>query len=310
MYNGQIRLVLDNLPLTDPQLLRLIDAVSMTIIAHDSIKQVRKYTGEAYWTHPLAVAQILIDAGETNLDVIFGALFHDIPEDVAPKNPAYKDFIWDVEKKFGKPAALFTLECKNRYTKERFPKSSRAERKHLETERLSETSFGAIKIKLADILHNTESIIKHDPIFAVTYLNEKLEFLNLLAARAVRHHLPQTEVFTKLYAQVNTQIEGSLIALTPKMKNVLDDVLESDQTRKSSDDWVHEYNVTVLDPDGWDRSVEKFEASWNELITRDEFEKRLSYSTVSYSDGFFDKVLAGFTDFRSLSSRVKTDFQI
>lgn len=43
--------------------------------------------------------------------------------------------------------------------------------------------------------------------------------------------------------------------------------------------------ITVLDPDGWDRS--NFEQSWNEPITCYEFEVRLGLSTCQYPAGYF-----------------------
>ena len=52
---------------------------------------------------------------------------------------------------------------------------------------------------------------------------------------------------------------------------------------KNSETWLKELypTYTVLDPDGWDRSNrENYDKSWNEKITKDEFERRFSASTV------------------------------
>jgi hypothetical protein len=50
---------------------------------------------------------------------------------------------------------------------------------------------------------------------------------------------------------------------------------------KNSEDWLKEYpGLEVLDPDGWDRSPEGWEKSWNESITRQEFMKRVGVSTI------------------------------
>lgn len=52
---------------------------------------------------------------------------------------------------------------------------------------------------------------------------------------------------------------------------------------KTSEQWfdlLYKDTLTILDPDGWDRSPDGWEYSWNEeLITRTEFEKRLCQST-------------------------------
>ena len=48
---------------------------------------------------------------------------------------------------------------------------------------------------------------------------------------------------------------------------------------KSSQAWAKELGIHVLDPDGWDRR--HFDASWNEPISRKEFDARLSVSTIT-----------------------------
>jgi hypothetical protein len=52
--------------------------------------------------------------------------------------------------------------------------------------------------------------------------------------------------------------------------------------KKSSIEWLKTYDGVVLDPDGWDRSSqEAFDRSMAELITEDEFERRLARSTTA-----------------------------
>jgi hypothetical protein len=63
---------------------------------------------------------------------------------------------------------------------------------------------------------------------------------------------------------------------------------------KSSQEWLKEIQekfpeVMVLDPDGWDRK--NYQESWNEHITRAEFEKRFAMSTVSLPKEFIDSLL-------------------
>jgi len=49
--------------------------------------------------------------------------------------------------------------------------------------------------------------------------------------------------------------------------------------KKVSSEWIKEYNIKILDPDGWDRK--NYDYSFNkEKITRQEFEQRLVRSTV------------------------------
>ncbi len=48
---------------------------------------------------------------------------------------------------------------------------------------------------------------------------------------------------------------------------------------KTSKEWQDIKGVVILDPDGWDR--QNYDYSFNEeLITEEEFDKRLSVSTV------------------------------
>ena len=54
-------------------------------------------------------------------------------------------------------------------------------------------------------------------------------------------------------------------------------------TLKSASEWLREpqyYGVTIIDPDGWDRT--DFDASFDEPITLDEFQRRLNRSTLQF----------------------------
>ena len=52
-----------------------------------------------------------------------------------------------------------------------------------------------------------------------------------------------------------------------------------DKIVKTSEEWQKEYSAEVLDPDGWNRR--DFDFSFNvELISREEFERRMARSTT------------------------------
>ena len=60
---------------------------------------------------------------------------------------------------------------------------------------------------------------------------------------------------------------------------------------RTSQEWYDlipkEYQLVIYDPDGWDRS--NFDYSFNEeLITKEEFQMRLSSSTTVCDTSFFD----------------------
>jgi hypothetical protein len=61
--------------------------------------------------------------------------------------------------------------------------------------------------------------------------------------------------------------------------------------KKTSAQWSRWCNVTIIDPDGWDRK--NFTESWNEKITKEEFRRRVYMSTITadirkpfWKDGF------------------------
>lgn len=66
------------------------------------------------------------------------------------------------------------------------------------------------------------------------------------------------------------------------LKNILKSKYKvCEETKKPSSLWITEYAYDVTEPDGWDR--ENYEYSWNiEEITKTEFERRLTKSTLYY----------------------------
>jgi hypothetical protein len=53
-----------------------------------------------------------------------------------------------------------------------------------------------------------------------------------------------------------------------------------DEVLKTSQEWCNELGLRVIDADGWDRN--DFIESWSELISREEFDFRITSSTVSH----------------------------
>jgi len=48
----------------------------------------------------------------------------------------------------------------------------------------------------------------------------------------------------------------------------------------SADDWCKLTGIEVMDPDGWDRRADKFDADWNREITFEEFWEKATMSTT------------------------------
>ena len=132
--------------------------------AHAAVGQKRKYTGEPYHTHPAAVRAILEqyvpDATEAMLQA---ADLHDVIEDTQVP----LEMIWDV---FGSDVAYYVdgLTAKSK------PEDgNRAERKAMDLIDIAKTCPETKTIKLADLIHNSESILAGDANFAKVYMKEK-----------------------------------------------------------------------------------------------------------------------------------------
>jgi (p)ppGpp synthase/HD superfamily hydrolase len=136
-------------------------------LAHGS--QVRKFTFEPYYFHPICVAQIVWGVCQDE-EVIAAALCHDLIEDT---QTAYQD----IYSNFGERVADLVLEV----TDVSIPEDgNRGCRKQIDRDHLAQASPHGQTIKLADLIDNTKSIVEHDPDFAVQYLAEKKALLQIL----------------------------------------------------------------------------------------------------------------------------------
>lgn len=138
--------------------------------AHDSIGQVRKYSGQPYWTHTDNVAY-LVGQYTQDEEVIAAAHLHDYLEDVNPNGFAL------LVEAFGTRVAHLVLDLTDFYTEERFPQFNRKKRKELESLRLGAIREESKLIKLADLIDNTKDIARQDSNFAALYLEEKKKVL-------------------------------------------------------------------------------------------------------------------------------------
>jgi (p)ppGpp synthase/HD superfamily hydrolase len=128
--------------------------------------QVRKYTGNPYADHLAEVAGIVATVSN-NPDHIAVAWLHDCIEDCGQTYDVLASrFGWKVAEGV---VLLSDTELGNR-----------AERKRLSRERLAAAPGWVQTIKCADLISNTSSIVKHDPKFAVVYLEEKRALLQVL----------------------------------------------------------------------------------------------------------------------------------
>ena len=148
---------------------RLIDfAYEYAKEAHGT--QVRKYTGEPYITHPVAVAN-LVASRTIDCEMICAALLHDVIEDT---DVTYDDLM---EVGFGRGIAELVLELSD---VSELSDGNRDTRKAIDRQHTSEASSRAKTVKLADLIHNSSSILREDKDFAKIYMNEKRLLLAVL----------------------------------------------------------------------------------------------------------------------------------
>ncbi len=139
--------------------------------------QKRKYTGNPYFDHLAEVAGIVSTVAvdlclsplcNVSHDIIIATAFlHDCREDQGVSTE-------EIEARFGIMVAIGVSDLSD------MEQGNRAERKAASRERLSKCSGWIQTIKCADLISNTSSIVRHDPKFAVTYLEEKRLLLDVL----------------------------------------------------------------------------------------------------------------------------------
>ncbi|MBS3951791.1 MAG: bifunctional (p)ppGpp synthetase/guanosine-3',5'-bis(diphosphate) 3'-pyrophosphohydrolase [Methylomicrobium sp.] len=125
-------------------------AIDFATSYHASIDHRRKYTGEPYIAHLVAVAELLRSVPHTETEaMICAAWLHNVVEDT----PATLD---DVERVFGGDvtALVEMLADVSKLTD-----GNRAKRKNMDREHIAKASPQAKTIKLADLIDNMRSIV-------------------------------------------------------------------------------------------------------------------------------------------------------
>ena len=136
-------------------------------------EQKRKYSNAPYWTHLLAVAEIVNGYSGIELGIEI-ALCHDLLEDTKCTSEDLEAYLLS---HFYNPEETQiivrdVIHLTDQYTHEAYPDKNRAERKKLEAERLIGITANAQSVKYADVIDNTSSIVKNDPGFARVYIKE------------------------------------------------------------------------------------------------------------------------------------------
>jgi len=147
--------------------------------------QLRKYTGDDYIVHPIAVSELVKIHGGS-LEQQAAALLHDTVEDCDVT-------LDDIEKEFGTDIASLVYWLTDTSKPE---DGNRAIRKAIDAERLGNAPVEAQFVKVADLIDNTKSIVEFDSSFAKVYLREK----SVLLSKMTKVH--DSSLFTLAYHQL------------------------------------------------------------------------------------------------------------
>ena len=145
----------------------LDEVLKFATAAHGDQK--RKYTNDPYIVHPIAVAEIVKTVPHTD-EMIAAALLHDVVEDT----PITID---DIKNKFGDKVADLVGWLTDISRPE---DGNRKTRKAIDRDHSARAPAEAQTIKVADLIHNTQSIEKYDPNFWKVYKEEKIKLLSVL----------------------------------------------------------------------------------------------------------------------------------
>ena len=145
------------------------EALMLAIKAHDG--QRRKYTGEPYSTHPIGVSKIIETIPDHTPEMVAAALLHDVVEDTYVT-------LSDVTDQFGSLVAEYVHFCSNVSEQS---DGNRKFRKKMDADHFAMGPMESQTIKVADLIHTSESIIPHDPKFYhKAYKYEKQYLLDVL----------------------------------------------------------------------------------------------------------------------------------
>lgn len=147
-------------------------AIAFAAYAH--MNDLRKYTNDPYIVHPLAVMNIVKEVTEDE-EVLAAALLHDVVEDTYISLKTIRDI-------FGNRVATLVDELTD---KSKPGDGNRKARKKIDRDNLAAASAEAQTIKLADMIHNSESILGYDKHFSKVFIRE-MELLTEVLTQGAR----------------------------------------------------------------------------------------------------------------------------
>jgi len=194
--------------------------------AHQRINHRRKYSNQPYHVHLEAIVKLLQQVTD-DAEILAAAWLHDTVEDT----PATLD---NIEHEFGKNVAELVEDL----TDVSLPSDgNRAIRKEIDRKHLAQASTRAKTIKLADLIDNCQDITRHDPRFAVVFLDEMTALLEILddghpslLEQAHRVHARSTNKIKTARIEPGDEPEGqaelaSMVGLSgPQLRRMFSDI--------------------------------------------------------------------------------------
>ena len=143
--------------------------------------QKRKVNGEAYYKHPLRVAEHSMKFYPTGVSFEIG-LCHDLFEDTSCTPSRLDWFLKLIGYNFTDKARIVAgvLDLTTKYTPEVYPQHNRSSRKRREAIRLSQCSPMIQTIKYCDFMDNMTDVLSMDTDYANMSLNEKCIALGMM----------------------------------------------------------------------------------------------------------------------------------
>jgi len=135
--------------------------------AHEG--QVRKYTGDDYIVHPIAVAEMVEKHGGSE-DQVCAALLHDVVEDTMYT-------LADINANFGHNIATLVQWMTDT---SKPSDGNRRIRKGIDAKRLAEAPAEAQFIKLADLIDNADTIFRFDAGFSKQFKKEMAHLVQVM----------------------------------------------------------------------------------------------------------------------------------
>lgn len=163
-------------------------AIEFATRAHKGQK--RKYSEIPYITHPIGVMEIVSTVKHTE-EMLVAAVLHDVVEDCDVE-------IRDLTLLFGKEISQMVEQLTDVSKPE---DGNRAKRKLMDAIHLSHAWPCVKTIKLADLIHNSASILRCDPDFAKVYMREKEELLKHLGGGDQELMIQAREIVSNYFKQ-------------------------------------------------------------------------------------------------------------